>query len=128
MSKYLQDIKKELSDTEKEIKRLKNDKEMYEQLISQIVRQINSLNNYLLLLKRKYDTFEQENFLTDHAIVRYLERSGLIDIKKIKEHLLTPEVLLDIYSSADKIKINDFDFRIKNGKIATIINEKGEDE
>lgn len=126
MVNFLQQIKNDIAKKEKEIKQKKADKEMYLTLIRKLDNDINILSNEVSLLKQKYNTFDTQSFVTDHATLRYLERTNIIDIKQLKNNLLTPEVLNAIYIGADKVQSNGYSFVIKNGKIVTII--KNDDE
>lgn len=122
--KILTDIKKKMEYAEKTINRLKKDRDMYQDLIKQLNKEISTSELALSELKQKYNTFSTKAFISDHATLRYLERSGIIDIDELKKALLTDEVLQAIYYGADTIKSNGYEFRIKNGKIVTIIGEQ----
>lgn len=62
--------------------------------------------------------------VSDHALMRYLERIIGIDIDSIRKGILTPEVVSSIKSGAKKIRSNGFVFLIKDGTIATILKHK----
>lgn len=125
---YVVILKKDVDKVEKNIKKLKQDREMYQDLIKHINKQLSSSEQEAMELKKKYETFSSESFISDHALLRYLERSGVINIKELKNALLTKDVMSAIYMGADKVHSNGYEFRIKNGKIVTIINENGIDE
>lgn len=128
MTDFLQQIKYDIARKEKQVKQNKADKEMYLALIKKLDNDINALNNEISALKQKYNTFDTKSFVTDHATLRYLERTKIIDIKQLKENLLTPEVLNAIFIDADKVHSNGYSFVIKNGKIVTIIKDGEEEE
>ena len=128
MGNLVEEIRKKISKQEKEIKQFNSDKEMYQELINQLNKRIMKGNENLINLRQKLDTFENEKFISDHALLRYLERSGTIDVKKLKAGLLCGDVIDALYMGAEKVHINGFEFRIKNGKITTIIKEDGTDE
>lgn len=121
--KFLEQIKKDVEKEERSVKQLKQDREMYQNIIKQINQKISDGEIKVSELKQKLNTFKTQSFISDHATLRYLERTGIIDIGELKKSLLTNEVLSAVYMGADKIKANGYEFRIKNGKIVTIINE-----
>lgn len=123
MTDYLQQIKNDIAKKEKQLKQNKADKEMYLTLIKKLDDSNNNLNIELSTLKQKLNTFETKSFITDHATLRYLERTKILDIKQLKDNLLTPEVLTAVYMGADKVYSNGYSFVIKNGKIVTIIKD-----
>ena len=114
-------LKKEVELAEKNVRKLKQDREMYQTLVNKINKDLSKGEMELSELKQKLNTFNTKSFITDHATLRYLERTGIIDIKKLKNTLLTDEVLHAIYMNAEKVYSNGYEFRIKNGKIVTIL-------
>ena len=124
----LEQIKKDVDKAERNVKQLKKDREMYQVLIGQLNKKISDGEVELSELKKKLNTFATNSFVSDHATLRYLERLGLIDLSNLKKSILTEEVLNAIYVGADKVHSNGLEFRIKNGKIVTIINEDGIEE
>ena len=119
--KLLLQIKKEKEKIEKEIKLLKSDKQMYLELIRNIDKSINEKSQKVNELNITYTTYTEEKFISDHAILRYLQRMNLIDIQQLKTNLLSEEVVNAIYNGANKIIYNGLEYVIKNGKIVTII-------
>ena len=128
MSSLVEDIKKEISKQEKELTKYRHDKEMYSELINQLNNKIMKGSEKLGCLKQKLDTFENNKFISDHALLRYLERSKILNIEEMKSALLTPEVINALFIGAEKVHINGYEFRIKNGRIITIIKEDGTDD
>ena len=59
--------------------------------------------------------------VSDHAVVRYLERVQGFDIDAVREAIVTPEVEKAIELGATKVRSNGVEYRIKCGMIATII-------
>ena len=125
--KFLEQIKKDVDKEERSVKQLKQDREMYQDLIRQINKKISEGELKVSELKQRLNTFSTKSFVSDHATLRYLERTGLINLNELKSALLTDDVLQAIYMGADKVHANGYEFRIKNGKIVTIINENEEE-
>ena len=59
--------------------------------------------------------------VSDHAVIRYLERYYKFDIDKIRQEILTPEHRLAIKAGAKRIKVNGIDFIICNNIVVTSI-------
>ncbi len=57
--------------------------------------------------------------VSDHAIIRYLERKFNLDIEAIREEILTPERLSAIKAGATKIKTDGIDFIIRDNVVVT---------
>lgn len=61
-----------------------------------------------------------KNTVTDHAVLRWLERFGYVDVEKVRKqiHSETKEAL---NSGATKLKINGIEYRMRDGKVVTLI-------
>jgi SOS response regulatory protein OraA/RecX len=59
--------------------------------------------------------------VSDHAVVRYLERVHGFDIEKIKQEILTPERVGFIKAGAKKIHVSNMEMRVENGVVVTVI-------
>jgi hypothetical protein len=61
--------------------------------------------------------------LTDHAIVRYLERFYKLNIDNVRKEILTPEIIEMTQKMGGNYKftLNEVDFIIKDYKLVTII-------
>ena len=87
----------------------------------------NDIENILNEIKNKRqfnEVIKNKNFLTDHAIIRFLERKKFIDIKKLKEELLTPGLVNAIIAGAKSYREDRYEYIIKQGKVITIIDLK----
>lgn len=67
--------------------------------------------------------------ITDHAVIRYLERVMDIDIDMIKSKIVCEKTLAKIkkFENAKPFHIRKDDcvLRIVNGKVVTVLNRKG---
>lgn len=83
---------------------------------------INELNN----LKKKIDSIESDKGITvsEHAILRYMERIQKIDIKAIEKEIISDEVLkmIETLGNTGSYPNKDFKLVIKNGTVVTIEN------
>ena len=59
--------------------------------------------------------------ITDHAVLRYLERKYGFDIEKIRKEMLTPAVSLAISSGAQGIQVHGGRMVIKQGVVVSFL-------
>lgn len=62
--------------------------------------------------------------VSDHAIIRYLERIKNVDMDAIRAEILTPERASAIRAGACRININGFSFVVKGNVICTIMEDR----
>lgn len=120
--KEIEDLKRLKSEKTKELNQLKADKEMYCQLLKQIDKKIDDATKEVERLNNVYSGITKYDYLTDHALVRYLERSGVIDVDTIKKNLMNDTLAAGLISGANKVMIGGFEFVVKNGKVVTSID------
>ena len=119
----LNDLKRMKSEKTKTLNQLKADKEMYETILKDINKKIEATEKEVERLNNVYTGLTKYEYLTDHALVRYLERSGAVDVKAIRKNLLNESVALGLINGANKVMIGNFEFIVKNGKIVTSIDK-----
>ena len=117
MENELNDLKRMKSEKTKTLNQLKADKEMYETILKDINKKIEATEKEVERLNNVYNGLTKYEYLTDHALVRYLERSGAVDVKAIRKNLLNESVALGLINGANKVMIGNFEFIVKNGKI-----------
>lgn len=120
--KEIEDLKRLKSEKTKELNQLKADKEMYCQLLKQIDKKIEAATKEVERLNNVYSGITKYDYLTDHALVRYLERSGVIDVATIKKNLMNDTLAAGLIGGANKVIIGGFEFVVKNGKVVTSID------
>lgn len=59
--------------------------------------------------------------VSEHAVVRYLERHYNIDIDKIRDEILTDSVKSYIKAGAKAINVNGMSFKVEDNVITTVI-------
>lgn len=123
MENELNDLKRMKSEKTKTLNQLKADKEMYETILKDINKKIEATEKEVERLNNVYTGLTKYEYLTDHALVRYLERSGAVDVKAIRKNLLNESVALGLINGANKVIIGNFEFIVKNGKIVTSIDK-----
>ena len=123
MENELNDLKRMKSEKTKTLNQLKADKEMYETILKDINKKIEATEKEVERLNNVYNGLTKYEYLTDHALVRYLERSGAVGVKAIRKNLLNESVALGLINGANKVMIGNFEFIVKNGKIVTSIDK-----
>lgn len=61
--------------------------------------------------------------VTDHAVLRWLERHGFVDVEGVREQIFR-ETHEALKSGASKITINGTEYRISNGVVVTLIAKR----
>jgi hypothetical protein len=68
-------------------------------------------------------TAENAHIVTDHAVIRYLERVHGIPVDRIRAHILTEQRAALIKAGAQAIKCGEYTALVKGARIATIITK-----
>lgn len=119
----INELKKTRAKKTKELAQLKADRDMYIQILKKLDVEIESVSREVDRLNNVYNGITKYEYLTDHALVRYLERSGAINVEEIKKNLLTETLAAGLINNANKVKIGGFEFIVKNGKVVTSIDK-----
>lgn len=110
------------SDLKKQIKELEDQLTSKEAVSNTLSNDIKKIIEDKSKLKRRLFTIENKDYITDHCIIRYLERVYNFDFEKIKKEIIETKGLEDaILIGASKFKKDNKTFVIENGKIVTII-------
>ena len=121
---YLKSLKQQQKDFKKNLQKLKTDRDLYQETIKKINKEIDKVEKELQRINNLVEGLETGSCITDHALVRYLERNGIINIEEMKQKLLTDAVVLGLLNEANVVSINGTDFVVKNGKVVTTYNKE----
>lgn len=61
--------------------------------------------------------------VTDHAVLRWIERFGFVDVAAIRRQIYA-ETQHAIRAGASRVTINGCDYRIRDGKVTTIVRAR----
>lgn len=61
--------------------------------------------------------------VTDHAVLRYLERHGYVDVEAARRQIFA-ECQEALNSGATKLQINGTEYRMENGVVITVISRR----
>lgn len=64
--------------------------------------------------------------VSDHALIRYLERVHGIDMDACRDAILTPDAVSAIKAGAHTIKVNGIKFAVRNGVVTTVLVTRNE--
>ncbi len=84
-------------------------------------KQLQELRNTILNLQKELTTKNSSIGVSDHAVLRYLERKFNLDIESIRAEILTPTILDAINMGANSVKVNGMTFKVSNKTITTVI-------
>jgi hypothetical protein len=58
--------------------------------------------------------------VTDHFLLRYIERVHGVDMQKLREHILTDKMKLALHSGAKSVTSNGYRYIIEDGQFITV--------
>lgn len=61
--------------------------------------------------------------VSDHAVLRFLERVRGLDVEAVRAEILTPEIAMAIKAGAVAVTIKGLRFPVKEGCIVTVLTE-----
>lgn len=120
----LKALKETQKEKRKEINALKADLEMYKTLAQKLANQINQKEQEYQKINNLINGLNDGSCITDHALVRYLERNGIINIQELKQNLLTDAVVNGLINGAKVVCIDGTDYVVSNGKVVTTYKDK----
>ena len=110
----------------KTVSELKNYSDRLESIISEMQTKVIDAQNDLKAVREeiaKRTRVDPEPRLTDHALLRYLERIEGIDIPAIRSGIMTDKVIAAIKAGASSITVSGAKFRIVDNNLVTIIEK-----
>lgn len=120
----MNDIRK-IKQLQSQLNKMIEDTEISKIEIANKQREYNQKLQNIAKLKETINSFDNNNKIkiSEHAIIRYLERIKGLDIIEIEKEILTDEVLLLIekLGGNGKYPVKDFQIVMKNYTITTII-------
>ena len=105
--------------TQDEIAHLKKEQKLINQEIHLKLQQLQSLDKEISKLM-------QSNTLTvsEHAIIRYLQRVYKLDLKKIEQEILTDDIKKQVkLFGSGTFKSEDFSVKVKDNVVVTILED-----
>lgn len=85
-------------------------------------RQISEIDTDLTELYVKLSEVKKEPRVSDHAVVRFLERVHNFDFEDQREKLLTPTVLTAMKMGSGKVKCDGYSLILKGNTVITVVD------
>jgi hypothetical protein len=85
------------------------------------VAQMEAMRRSLLAEVERRSRPTEDVRITDHALLRYVERVFKIDVDALRRQILTDGVVKGIEHGASTITVNGIQFRVKDRSIVTVI-------
>lgn len=115
-----------------QIKNHKADAEMLKLEISNKQNELSAKQKTIETMQQRIDALQTDNRvrITEHAVLRYLERVRGINIKDVYKEILTPEVqeMIDTLGGSGKFPNKDFQLVMKDYVVTTIVTPNKNDE
>lgn len=116
------DLRDKIDDLDARIAALKADSKPLREQISNIDRTISKLNGERLECLARLDELKQKPRVSDHAVVRYLERKYGFSFEDIRAELLTDAVRGAMDAGADGVRMNGGVLKIKGRTVVTYVD------
>ena len=110
-----------VADLEARVEALQQDAVPLREQLGNIDRTLGKLGQEKGELLQQIKTARQSPRVSDHAVIRYLERKHGFSFEKVRKELLTPEVVRAMDAGADGVKVNGCTLKIKGRTVATCI-------
>ncbi len=92
------------------------------------IRKIKQLQTQLSIMNSDAQALNNDNSvkISEHAIIRYMERVKGLNISDIEKQILTDEVLslIDKLGGSGKYPVNNFQIVVKDYTITTVVQEQ----
>ncbi|MAO03602.1 MAG: hypothetical protein ABGX08_02710 [Citromicrobium sp.] len=131
MSDKVKELERQIEDLRLRIQALDEDiaplKKQFSNLESRRARLANDLGKKKSALKQAQQHAEQAGAkptVSDHAVIRFLERKYGFCFDDIRQELLTPAVIAAMNAGADGVKTGDGTLKIKGRTVVTFIGKK----
>lgn len=111
-------------------------RELKKQIVPDLQLKLGALQKQMSQLQRDIHKYETEAVdltieltpktptdpkVSDHALIRYLERHHKFDLDKFRNEILTSTCIDAIRSGCKTVKCNGLSFRVENNVIVTVI-------
>jgi predicted nuclease with TOPRIM domain len=115
-------LKEKVEELETRISALNDEAKPLREQLGNIDRQKSKLaterNQYVERIKE----LKEKPRVSDHAVIRYLERKYGFTFEDIRTELLTPTVVSAMNSGVESVKVNGTTLKIKGRTVVTVLN------
>lgn len=119
--KILKALQEEVRDLKKKIEAKKEIASQHQRELQIMVNRRERLTERVKILKHNVPE------VTDHAVIRYLERVRGLDIEGIRSEILSPEVIqqMEVLGTTGKFVNKNLQIVVKNNKVITVYGDSG---
>jgi predicted nuclease with TOPRIM domain len=118
----LSDLKESRDDLERRIDALTADSAPIREQLANLDRQRDKLRNELAGVKQRIAALSEKPRVSDHAVIRYLERRFDFDFEHVRQELLTPTVLAAMDSGIEGVKALGGTLKLKGRTVVTYVD------
>ncbi|WP_370178452.1 hypothetical protein [Alteriqipengyuania sp.] len=119
-----QQCRARVCDIERAIERLQVELAPIREFIAQTERKLGALSSERDQLNLRLETLKGRPVVSDHALVRYLERKYGFDSEAVRKEMLTPEVEAALRAGAAGCKSHGGTFKFRDMTVTTYIHPK----
>lgn len=113
------ELREQVDDLDRRIDALVNDAKPIREQIGNIDRHLNTLRAERGEIAKRLAEMSEKPRISDHAVIRYLERKYGFDFEAIRAEMLTDPVRRAIDAGAEGVKFNGGVFKIKGRTVTT---------
>lgn len=121
--KLLPDLKRQKEDLEARIDALSSESSPIRTQLANLDRQRDKLRNELASVKERIAEMSAKARISDHAVLRYLERKYGFDFENVRGEMLTPYVVAAMDAGVEGVKMNGGTLKIKGRTVTTYIED-----
>lgn len=122
MSK-IKELQAQRDDLENRIAALTSEADPIRIQLANLDRQRDKLRHQLKKVKNLITAVSEKPRVSDHAVIRYLERRYGFSFDDVRDELLTPVVVAAIDAGVDGVKMNGGILKIKGRTVVTYIEQ-----
>jgi predicted nucleic acid-binding Zn-ribbon protein len=104
-----------LKEKKKELESAKIERTFWNKRVSDLEREVQKMENEIAFLQKEIS-------ISDHALVRYMERTLFLDTEDFKKKILSKEIQELINAGASRITVDGVTFVIRDKNIVTVVN------
>ena len=119
-----QQCRERICDIDRDIARIKVELAPIRDFIGQSERKLAALSSERDQLKQRLQELKGRPVVSDHALVRYLERKYGFDSEAVRKEMLTPEVETAVRAGAAGCKSHGGTFKFRGMTVTTFIHPK----
>ncbi|WP_343518136.1 hypothetical protein [Sphingomonas sp.] len=115
-------IREQIEELDARLASLDSDAKPIREQLGNIDRTRSKLSQQRTELREKLKEMEAKPRVSDHAVIRYLERKHGFDFERVRDELLTPTVITAMNLGAEGVKINGGTLKLRGRTVTTYVD------